>query len=199
LGIEDASRGTLPRRVELMRLGESGEPVWSRSAVTPPAERSIMRTRFCRLFVLTALAVALTVPAAAHASPGYTIDGLRVRPPVGPFGGTQVGSCDLVTSAGCKILTFTVENVGSDPILIGGFEVVSSDPLSVALLPSAPGSGCGSLPIVGGYWSLEPGTKCTISVISNPTQRGRIENELRLWYTSQSDLIAVIPLITVGT
>ena len=158
----------------------------------------IMRTPFYRLFVLTALAVALTVPAAAHASSGYTIDGLRVRPPVGTFGGTQVGSCDLVTYAGCKISTFTVENVGSDPILIGGFEVVSSDPLTVALLPSAPGNGCGSLPVVGGYWSLEPGTTCTISVTFNPTQRGRIVNELHIWYTSQSDLIAVIRLIGVG-
>ena len=158
----------------------------------------IMNTRFCRLIVLTALAVALTVPAAAHAVTGFTIDGLRVRPPVGTFGGTQVGSCDLVTHAGCKILTFTVENVGSDPILIGGFEVGSTEPLNVALLPSAPGSGCGSLPLVGGYWSLEPGTTCTISVTFNPTQKGRMENELHIWYTSQSDLIAVIPLIGVG-
>ena len=38
----------------------------------------IMSTRFCGLFVLTALAVALTLPAAAHAITGYTIDGLRV-------------------------------------------------------------------------------------------------------------------------
>ena len=157
-----------------------------------------MRTPFRRLFVLTALAVALTIPAAAHASTGYTIDGLRVRPPIGTFGGTQIGSCDLVTYAGCKISTFTVENVGSEPILIGGFEVATPDPATVVLLPSAPGSGCGSLPVVGAYWSLQPGTRCTISVAFNPTQRGLIRNELHIWYTSQSDLIAVLHLIGVG-
>jgi hypothetical protein len=158
-----------------------------------------MYSRFCRLLILTALAAALATPAGANASPGYTIDGMRVRPPIGSFGGVPVGSCDLVTYTGCKILTFSVENVGADPILIGGFDVLGSDPITFALLPSAPGSGCGSLPLVDGYWSLQPGATCTISVAFSPVQRGPTGSELHIWYTDQSDLIAVIPLMGVGT
>ena len=151
-----------------------------------------MRTRFCRLLILTALAVALAIPAGAHASPGYKVDGLRVHAPMGAFGGVPLGSCDLVTYEGCKILTFSFENVGSEPILIGGFDVIGSDPLPFALLPSAPGSGCGFLP-------LQPGATCTISVAFSPIGRGLTEGELRIWYPDQSNLIAVVPLKGVGT
>ena len=158
-----------------------------------------MRSLFRRLVILAAVAATFAVPATAQASPGFTVDGLRVRPPVGAFGGVPVGSCDLVTYAGCKILTFSVENVGSDPILIGGFDVTGSDPLTFALLPSDPESGCGSLPIVDGYWSLQPGATCTISVAFSPVRSGLTKGELHLWFTDQFDPIAVVPLFGVGT
>jgi hypothetical protein len=158
-----------------------------------------MRPLFCRLFILTAIAAALAMPTGAHASTGFTIDGLRVRPPIGTFGGVQVGSCDLGTYTGCKILTFSVENVGSDPILIGGFEAIGSDPSTFALLPSDPGSGCDSLPLVDGFWSLQPGATCTISVAFSPIRRGLTEGELHIWYTDQFNPIAVVLLRGVGT
>ena len=159
----------------------------------------ISHSSFRRLLVLTAFAVALTVPAAAQASSGYAVDGLRIRPAIGAFGGIPVGSCDLATYAGCKIKTFTVENVGSDPILIGGFGIFDPDPPTAALVGGTPGSGCEFLPLVGGYWSLQPGASCTIDVAFNPVEKGRMENELHVWYTDQFNPIAVIRLFGVGT
>lgn len=158
-----------------------------------------MRRSFSRLLVFTASCAALTLPAAAEASPSYAVDGLRVQAPIGAFGGIRVGSCDLVTYAGCKIKTFTVENLGSDSVFIGGFGISDLDPLTAALVPGAPATGCEFLPIVGGYWSLQPGASCTLSVAFNPVEKGRAENELRIWSTDQSEPIAVIPLSGVGT
>jgi hypothetical protein len=159
----------------------------------------VPRSPSLRLLALTALAVALTVPAAGHATPGYTIEGLKIRPPIGSFGGIRLGSCDLITYAGCEIRTFTVENVGSDPILIGGFGIFDLDPSTAALLPGTPGSGCEFLPIVGGYWSLQPGASCTIGVAFSPTQKGPMKNELRIWFNDQSSPIAIVKLVGVGT
>lgn len=153
---------------------------------------------FNRLVVLAGVAVALTLPAPADASTGFTVDGLRVRPPIGAFGGIPVGSCDLVTYAGCKVKTVTVENVGSDAILIGGFGVDGVEPQVFALVPGDPVSGCDFLPLVDGYWLLEPGASCTISVAFSPVEKGRVESELHIWYTDQFEPIAVIPLIGVG-
>jgi hypothetical protein len=169
------------------------------TGVTFCGEVPIMRSSFSRLLVLTSVAVALTLSTVTHASTGFTVDGLRVRPPVGTFGGIPVRSCDLVTYAGCKIETFTVTNVGSDPILIGGFGIADLDPGTVALVPGAPGSGCDLLPLNGGYWSLQPGASCTISAAFGPVEKGLMQGELHIWYTDQFNPIAVIPLIGVGT
>ncbi|MCA1707693.1 MAG: hypothetical protein LC808_32250 [Actinobacteria bacterium] len=143
-----------------------------------------------------ACAAALATPAAAEAASGFSVEGLKITPPVGAFGGTKVGSCDLVTYTGCPIRTFTLTNVGAEPILIGGFGIFG---LTAALVFGSPGSGCEFLPQVGGYWSLEPGASCIISVAFSPDQRGRVENELHIWYTDQSNPIAVVPLFGVGT
>lgn len=152
-----------------------------------------------RVLVLTIFTVALAVPAATQARSGYIIDGLGIRPPIGAFGGVSVGSCDLATHAGCKIKTFTVQNVGSDPIPIGGFGISDLDPLTFALVAGTPGSGCEFLPIVGDYWTLQPGASCTIGVALNPVEKGRMENELHIWSTDQSNPIAVLRLFGVGT
>ena len=156
------------------------------------------RSSLRRLTVLAVSAVALAIPAAVEAGPGYSVEGLRVKPPIGAFGGIQVGSCDLVTYTGCKIETFTLENVGSMTIFIGGFGIFDLDPSTAALVPGAPESGCEFLPLVGGYWALQPGESCTISVAFDPGLRGRVENELHVWYADQSSPIAVVPLFGVG-
>jgi hypothetical protein len=150
-----------------------------------------------RLFVLALSAVAFAVPAAADAVSHPSEHGLRISPPVGAFGAIPVGSCDLATYAGCKIITFTVENTGSHPIAIGGFGVVAGAE-NAALVPGTPGSGCEFLPLVGGLWSLAPGASCRIAVVFSPTGKGHEENELRIWVTHPSDPLAVIPLFGVG-
>jgi hypothetical protein len=151
-----------------------------------------------KLGLLLALIAATAAPAAA-ASPGYTIAGLKIQPPVGAFGAVRVGSCDLATFAGCDLRTFTVQNVGNQTILIGGFGIADLDPPTAALAPGAPGSGCEFLPVVGGYWTLAPNASCRIRVAFAPIQKGLARNELHIWYLSQSDPIAIVPLSAVGT
>lgn len=151
-----------------------------------------------KLGLLIALIAATAAPAAA-ASPGYTIAGLKIQSPVGAFGGVPIGSCDLVTYAGCDLRTFTVQNVGNQTISIGGFGIAALDPLNAALGPAVPGSGCESLPIVGGYWTLAPNASCQIRVAFAPTHKGVERNELHIWYLSQSEPIAIVPLSAVGT
>ena len=98
-----------------------------------------------------------------------------------------------------KIRTFTIQNVGSEPVLIGGFGLANLSSNNAALVPGAPGSGCDFLPVVGGYFSLAPGASCLISVAFGPTETGRAENELHIWYTDQLNPIAVVRLFGVGT
>jgi hypothetical protein len=140
-----------------------------------------------------------TATQAAAASPGYTIAGLKIQPPIGVFGAVRIGSCDLVTLSGCDLRTFTVGNVGNRTIPIGGFGIADIDPLTAALAPGASGSGCEFLPVVDGYWALSPGASCRIRVAFSPTREGLMRNELRIWYLDQSKPIAVSPLFGVGT
>jgi hypothetical protein len=151
-----------------------------------------------KLGLLIALTFATATQAAA-ASPGSTIAGLRIQSPIGVFGAVRIGSCDLVTFSGCDLKTFTVANVGNQTIPIGGFGIADIDPLTVALAPGAPGSGCEFLPIVDGYWALSPGAWCRIRVAFAPTRKGLMRNELRIWYLDQSKPIAVVPLFGIGT
>ena len=141
----------------------------------------------------------MSLLALAHAGSGFSSDGLKLRTPVGSFGGTAVGSCNLASFAGCKIKTFTLENVGSEPIPIGGWAIGDLDPATAAVVPGTPSSGCEFLPVVGEQWSLAPGAACTISVAFSPVEKGRTENALHIWSTDQSNPIAVIPLFGVGT
>jgi hypothetical protein len=151
-----------------------------------------------KLGLLVALIAATVAPGAA-ASPGYTIAGLKIQSPVGAFGGVPVGSCNLVTFAGCDLRTFTVQNVSDRTISIGGFGIAALDPVTAALAPGLPGSGCEFLPIVDGYWALVPNASCRIRVAFAPTQKGLVRNELHIWYLSQSEPIAIVPLFAVGT
>ena len=146
--------------------------------------------------VVTAL-FAIAVPSAA-ASPGYTIAGLKIQG-VGAFGAVPVGSCNLLTYSGCPLRTFTVKNVGTTTIRIGGFAIADVDPLTAALGPSAPGSGCDFLPVVDGYWALSPDVSCRITVTFSPIEKGPVRNELHIWYLDQSQPIAIVPLSAVGT
>jgi len=150
-----------------------------------------------RLTVLALFAAALTVPVTADGSPGVAVDGLRVTPPIGAFGAIEVGSCDLITYAGCKIKTFTLQNVGSEVTFIGGYGIEDPDPGNAALV-SGDATECGRLPLIGGYWALAPGSSCTISVAFATFTQGRVEAELRVWFTDQFSPIAVIPLAGVG-
>lgn len=151
-----------------------------------------------RFGLLVAAIFAVAVPSAA-ASSGYTIAGLKIQPAIGAFGAVPVGSCNLVTYAGCTFKTFTVKNVGSETIRIGGFAIADLDPLTAALGPSAPGSGCDFLPVVDGYWALSPDASCQITVAFSPTEKGLVRNELHIWYLDQAQPIAVVPLSGVGT
>jgi hypothetical protein len=150
-----------------------------------------------KLGLLIAL-ICATATHAAAASPGYTIADLKIHSPVGAFGAVPIGSCDLATFSGCDLKTVTVQNVGQRTIPIGGFGIADVDPLIAALAPGAPGSGCEFLPVVGGYWALSPGAWCRITVAFSPTEKGLMRNELRIWYLSQSEPIAVVPVFGVG-
>lgn len=151
-----------------------------------------------RLTVLASFAAALTLPVAAEGSPGFTIDGLRVKPPIGAYGAIEVGSCDLTTYAGCKIKIFELQNVGSETIAIGAYGIFDLDPSTAALVPGD-ATACSSLPLIGGYWALAPGASCTIGVAFATVTRGLVGNELHVWFDDQSSPIAVIPLAGVGT
>jgi hypothetical protein len=150
-----------------------------------------------RLGLLVLAIFAVGVPSTA-ASPGYTIAGLKIPAGMGAFGGVPVGSCDLLTYSGCTLKTFTVKNVGTSTIRIGGFGIADLDPLIAAIGPSAPGS-CDFLPVVDGYWALTPDASCQIAVALSPTERGPVRNELHIWYLDPSQPIAVVPLSAVGT
>jgi hypothetical protein len=140
----------------------------------------------------------LAVFTLADASPVFAHDGLKVGAPVASFGAIKLGSCDLATHAGCKTKTLTLSNVGSEPILIGGFGIRDLDPATAALVPGATNAGCEFLPVVGQQWSLEPGQSCTIDVAFNPVVKGPTYNALHVWSTDQSNPIAVIALFGVG-
>lgn len=162
--------------------------------LVPSSEVDVSHLKFRLLSLLGTLAVF----ALAHASPGFAFDGLKVGAPVASFGGIKIGSCDLATYAGCKIKTVTLNNVGSEPILIGGFGIRDLDPATAALVPGATNTGCEFLPVVGQQWLLEPGQSCTIEVAFNPVVKGPVNNALRVWSTDQSNPIAVIALFGVG-
>jgi hypothetical protein len=151
-----------------------------------------------KLGLAIAIAVAIAIPtaAAAHA---YSVPGLKISPPVGAFGSVAVGSCNLTTYAGCELKTFTIQNVGSSTILIGGFGIATLDPLTAATVPGRPGSGCEFLPLSGSVWALAPGASCEITTALAPLQKGVVRNELHIWSGDQSSPIAVIPLLGVGT
>lgn len=156
-----------------------------------------MRRKVLRLLLVLAVLAAAIAPASSSAAPGYAVEGLKIRPPLGAFGGIPVGSCDLVTYVGCRTRTFTLDNVGDQTIRIGGYGIADLDPLIAALVPVS--GACSSLPLVGGYWALQPGASCVIVVAFSPTQVGRMENDLHVWYLDQFDPIAVIPLFGIGT
>jgi len=147
------------------------------------------------LVVATTLAFAAPVGAAAN----YTIDGLRVTPPIGQFGGVQIGSCAIQSLEGCRIRTFTLTNVGSEPILFGQFDLQS--PVSDV---SVGGSTCGAgfLPVVEvdgqRYLLLAPGEACEITIGMSPLTVGRVERALVAWYDDPSNPIMIVPLRAVG-
>jgi hypothetical protein len=150
-----------------------------------------------RLTVLALFAAALTLPITAAGSPGFAIDGLKIKPPIGVYGAVVVGSCDLRTYAGCKVKTFTLHNVGAETIPIGGYGIFDLEPSTAALAPDD-ATRCSHLPLSGGFWALAPGASCTIGVAFTAVTTGWVENELHVWSTDQFRPIAVIPLFAVG-
>jgi hypothetical protein len=154
------------------------------------------------LAALITLAVAAGVfaPVSRSDAPGYAIDGLRVTPPVGAFGGMPVNSCDFAgypDYPGCRTKTFTLTNVGSEPILFNGFGIHGGTN-NAALVPLGP-EWCAYLPEVGGHWALQPGASCDIGATFNAIQKGMNENELWVFHLDQFSPIAVIPLFAEGT
>jgi hypothetical protein len=149
----------------------------------------------CLALALAATGFAICA-SAATASPGFGPAGLRVQPPVGAFGAVRVGSCDLVSLEGCAGKTFTLTNTGTEPILFNGFGITGAEPLAFALVSGDPATGCEFLPIVNGYWSLDPGVSCLITVAFGPPSKGRFEDQLILF--SDFDVIASVPLQGIG-
>lgn len=143
-----------------------------------------------------ALAIALAFAAPVGAAPNYAIDGLRVTPPIGQFGGVKVGTCAIQWLQDCPVRIFTLTNVGSEPILISGIGVES--PVSDV---SIGGSDCGELPFVEvdgqHYFSLSPGESCEVTVGMGPLTVGRVERTLVV-YGYQFNPILIMPLHVVG-
>jgi hypothetical protein len=140
---------------------------------------------------------ALASAAFLAAAPSYTIDELRVTPPIGQFGGIKVGSCMISWLEGCKVQTFTLTNTGSQPILFGGFGLIS--PINDVSLGEVT---CTLLSIVEvdgqHYLSLTPGEACEISVGMATETAGRVERTLEAWYDDQFNPLLVVPLRAVG-
>jgi hypothetical protein len=153
-----------------------------------------------KLVLLSAVVAAISVPAAS-ASPAYTITGLRVHPEVGAFGSAEVGSCTGATYSACVVRTFTLENVGSEPIFVVGWGI--SDPAefpSFGLGNTTFPFGCDALPRVDGIGVLAPGSSCQIAAVFVPQEKGPVWGELHVWGVpfDLSAPIAVIPLFGVG-
>jgi len=140
---------------------------------------------------------ALASAALLAAHPNYAIDELRVTPPIGQFGGIKVGSCMISWLEGCKVRTFTLTNTGSQPILFGGFGLIS--PINDVSLGEVT---CTLLPLVEvdgqHYLSLTPSEACEISVGMATETAGRVERTLEAWYDDQFNPLLVVPLRAVG-
>jgi hypothetical protein len=150
------------------------------------------------LAAFSALLISLAMLALpAEATHGYTV-AFRITPPIGAFGATRVGSCDLTTYVGCRTKTFTVTNAGSTTILFTGFGIEGGDPLNAALFVPGDNS-CGDDISPSGTFQLLPGASCGISVAFGPTHTGPNTNNLIIWYLDQFQPIAVVPLKGVGT
>jgi hypothetical protein len=150
--------------------------------------------RWVVAWLVAATAVAFAAPVGA--APNFTIEGLRVTPPIGQFGGVKLGSCDLQFLEGCRIRTFTLSNVGSEPILISGVGVESP-----AQDVTIGGSDCAELPLVEvdgqNYFSLAPGVECSATVGMAPLTVGRVERTFVV-HGEKFDRILIVPLRAVG-
>ena len=169
-------------------------------------QRKFVPIRVCAgrrgVTALLALATAIAFAGPVGAAPNYTIDGLRVRPAIGQFGGVEVDSCNWETFEGCKARTFTLTAVGSEPILIGGMGVHS--PVSdVGFDPRFPEEGsCGLLPQVEVdgrlFFSLAPGEACEVIIAMSPVAIGHVERTFDVQYNDQFNPILIVPLRGVG-
>lgn len=159
-----------------------------------------MKTRELRRASVLAitLALALALPTSARVG-----DNLRINPPTATYGRIAVDSClSEETLAGCKVKTFTLTNVGTEPILISGFGY-SSAPLPYGdvgfQIPAiAPVNDCTRLPIVNLHWVLAPGATCTKTIAMNPTVTGKVEGSLVVSGLDQATVIARVPLHGIG-
>jgi hypothetical protein len=142
---------------------------------------------FCAALVLAAPASASSPP-----SPPFTVSGLSIAQPVGAFGAIPVGSCNLVTYAGCQPKTFVLKNVGSKTIFINGFGIANAAAGNFALAAGTVGSGCEF------HWALFSGSSCTIGVVASPPAPGLATNNLDIWFEDQLSPIARVPLLATG-
>jgi len=138
------------------------------------------------------LVLGWSAPAGAAAADHYSVDGLRVTPPLLQFGGVEVGSCDLSTNEPCRVRVATLKNTSGETILIGAIGVGGPGEAALA------GGTCGLLPNVGGAWTLAPGASCTVGAVMAPSEKGRITRTLYVWGPGQVEELALIPLVAVG-
>ena len=167
-----------------------------------------------RRLLLTMLPLVLVLATATPVAAGdrFVIDGLRVTPQVGNYGRIEIGSCVYepeteTTSGDCKFKTFTLTNIGTEPILMAGIGGTShpvpfNDVSFVNDISKWGPDECTRLPQVqvgeDNYWSLVPGDSCTYSLAMQPLVEGRVEGTLRAWNFDQFDPILVIPLTGIG-
>jgi hypothetical protein len=156
-----------------------------------------------RMFFVGLAVASLVLASAAPVGAARTsrIDGLKISPAIGQFARIQIGTCNPGTDEGCKIISFTLRNVGKAPIYFGGFAIhtpTSDFGFANAILKDD----CVLLPLgqVNGqpYLTLVPGDSCQLGVLFAPTSEGRIERRWDAFFDNQFEPILIVPLRGFG-
>lgn len=150
---------------------------------------------------LTVAGLVLSSAAPAGAARTYRIDGLKVSPSMGQFARIQIGTCNPETDQGCKIIYFTLRNVGKEPIYFGGF-AIQTPTSDFGFANAIADDDCGLLPLVEvngqRYLSLTPGDSCRVGVLFAPTSEGRLERRWEAFFDNQFEPILIVPLRGFG-
>lgn len=152
---------------------------------TARMRRSILGVSVILAMVFVTLGTAFQALAAPDGSD------LRASPPSGHFGAVAVGECDFVTLEGCKVRTFKLTNVGSEPLVIAAYGITG---VAAGLVEPRT---CDDFIEPGIGIVLEPKQSCVLSVAMSPPEAGPAASALRI-LSPTDEIILEVPLFATG-